>query len=183
MPRRPKSLLSRADLALYRAKAGPGKGAGALFDPPWRSACSRRDSSRRTCARAVAQGEFELHYQPLVEPADGRVRAFEALLRWNHPVRGSVSPGRFRPLAEASGFIIEIGRWVLRRACRDAARWPERIRLAVNISPIQFRNTDFAADVDAGAARTAGCAPERLEIEVTEVGVPRDERRRGPSTT
>ncbi|KQO67897.1 EAL domain-containing protein [Methylobacterium sp. Leaf89] len=162
----PEGLLSKADLALYRAKA-TGRGKVRVFSPDLEATMRLRRELEVDLKRAVAQGEFSLHYQPLVGLEDGRVRTFEALLRWTRGAGGPVSPADFVPVAEASGLITEIGRWVLMQACREAARWPDDIRLAVNLSPIQFRNTDLVADVTQ-ALEASGLRPERLEIEVTE---------------
>jgi EAL domain-containing protein (putative c-di-GMP-specific phosphodiesterase class I) len=117
--------------------------------------------------KAIAQGGFELFYQPVVSLARDRISGFEALLRWPHPNRGEVPPAQFVPLAEDTGLIVPIGEWVLRRACADAARWPAEISVAVNISPVQFRSKNLAATV-VSALGAAGLAPERLEIEITE---------------
>jgi diguanylate cyclase (GGDEF)-like protein len=162
----PEGLLSKADLALYRAKA-TGRGKVRIFSPDLEATMRLRRELEIDLKRAVALGEFSLHYQPLVGLKDGRVRSFEALLRWTRSSGERVSPAVFVPVAEASGLITEIGRWVLMQACREAVRWPDEIRLAVNLSPIQFRNTDLVADVTR-ALETSGLAPERLEIEVTE---------------
>ncbi|MCJ2034910.1 putative bifunctional diguanylate cyclase/phosphodiesterase [Methylobacterium sp. J-068] len=162
----PQGLLGKADLALYRAKA-TGRGKVSVFAPELEASVRLRRDLEADLKRAVAQGEFTLHYQPLIGLVDGRVRSFEALLRWTRHPGGPVSPAEFVPVAEASGLITEIGRWVLRQACQEAARWPDDIRLAVNISPIQFRSTDLLADVT-DALDASGLAPHRLEIEVTE---------------
>ncbi|KQP30785.1 hypothetical protein ASF49_12465 [Methylobacterium sp. Leaf104] len=162
----PEGLLSRADLALYRAKA-TGRGKVRVYAPDLEATMRLRRELEVDLKRAVAQGEFSLNYQPLVGLTDGRVRTFEALLRWTRASGTAVSPADFVPVAEASGLISEIGRWVLMQACREAARWPDDIRLAVNLSPIQFRNTDLIADVTQ-ALEASGLAPARLEIEVTE---------------
>jgi diguanylate cyclase (GGDEF)-like protein/PAS domain S-box-containing protein len=162
----PEGLLGKADLALYRAKA-TGRGKVSVFAPDLEASVRLRRDLEADLKRAVALSEFTLHYQPLIGLGDGRVRTFEALLRWDRHAGGTVSPADFVPVAEASGLITEIGRWVLRQACQEAASWPQEIRLAVNISPIQFRNTDLLADVTEALA-LSGLAPERLEIEVTE---------------
>ncbi|MGU3362841.1 putative bifunctional diguanylate cyclase/phosphodiesterase [Methylobacterium sp. M6A4_1b] len=164
--RNPEGLLSKADLALYRAKA-TGRGKVRVYSPDLEATMRLRRELEVDLKRAVAQGEFSLNYQPLVGLMDGRVRTFEALLRWTRASGTPVSPADFVPVAEASGLISEIGRWVLMQACREAARWPDDIRLAVNLSPIQFRNTDLIADVTQ-ALEAGGLAPARLEIEVTE---------------
>jgi EAL domain-containing protein (putative c-di-GMP-specific phosphodiesterase class I) len=115
---------------------------------------------------AVARNELRLHYQPLAK-IDGEVIGFEALLRWHNPQRGMVSPATFIPVAEESGLIMEIGEWVLREACREAASWPQPLQIAVNLSPIQFRHGDLAGLVHSMLLET-GLAPTRLELEITE---------------
>ncbi|MDR7039334.1 diguanylate cyclase (GGDEF)-like protein [Methylobacterium sp. BE186] len=161
----PTALLARADLALYAAKAA-GKGSWRTFDPALehRSARTRRlDADMR---QALARDELDLHYQPLVRFGDGAIVGFEALLRWHKPGQGWISPGEIIPIAEETGFIVEIGTWALQRACRDALAWPGQ-RIAVNISSLQFRMPDFYDRV-AEALDATGIAPERLEIEITE---------------
>ncbi|GJD96878.1 putative bifunctional diguanylate cyclase/phosphodiesterase [Methylobacterium iners] len=162
----PEGLLGKADLALYRAKTG-GKGQLSLFEPGLEIAVRTRRDLEADLKLAIAAGELELHYQPLVGLGDGRVHSFEALLRWNRRQRGFVSPADFVPVAEAAGLITTIGRWVLLQACSEAARWPSDISVAVNISPTQFRNSDLVDDVKA-ALVTSGLDPARLEVEITE---------------
>jgi len=162
----PEALLGRADLALYRAKAA-GRGEVSEFTPDLETSVLKRRDLEVDLKRAIAQGELSLHYQPLVGLERGEVRCFEALLRWSRDPGGPVSPADFIPVAEASGLIGSIGRWVLHQACREAALWPESIRIAVNISPIQFRNADLVLDVFQ-ALEASGLAPDRLELEITE---------------
>lgn len=119
---------------------------------------------------AIANEEFVLHYQPVVRLSTNAVCGFEALVRWRHPDRGIVGPDAFIPLAEQSGVIVPLGEWILRRACHDAAQWPDRFRLAVNVSPTQLRHADFAQVVER-ALRDSGCASGRLELEVTETAI------------
>ncbi|GJD56754.1 putative bifunctional diguanylate cyclase/phosphodiesterase [Methylobacterium dankookense] len=162
----PESLLRNADLALYRAKADGG-GTFRCFKPEmdaWVQARRRRENDLR---EAFARGELSLAYQPLVDAPTQRICAFEALLRWTHPVEGPISPGEFIPLAEETGLIGPIGAWVLRQACNEAAAWPDHVRIAVNLSPIQFRNRDLVRTV-AEALEASGLAPQRLELEITE---------------
>jgi diguanylate cyclase (GGDEF)-like protein len=159
-------LLKNADMALYRAKS-EGRGLWRFFEPEMDVKARARRSLELDLRNAVASGAFELHYQPLVNLAAGRISTCEALLRWNHPERGMISPAEFIPLAEEMGLITEIGNWVLRRACHDCAKWPADVRVAVNLSPIQFRHGDVARAVLAAVA-DAGLAPQRLEIEITE---------------
>lgn len=161
----PAALLMRADLALYAAKAG-GKGCWRTFDPSLEERVVRQRQFDLDMRAALAADAMELHYQPLVDMKTGRVAGFEALLRWNKPGHGWVSPGEIIPIAEATGFIVEIGRWALRRACTDARAWPD-LKIAVNISSIHVRMPGFHAEV-AAILRETGLAPERLEIEITE---------------
>ncbi|SFS97391.1 EAL domain-containing protein [Methylobacterium sp. yr668] len=162
----PETLMKNADLALYRAKA-EGGGTFRCFEPEmdaWVQARRRRENELR---EAFARGQFSLVYQPLMDARAGRILAFEALLRWHHPEHGPVSPAEFVPLAEETGLIVPIGAWVMQTAFAEAATWPEAIRLAVNLSPIQFRNRDLVETVR-GALSAAGLDPRRLELEITE---------------
>lgn len=161
----PTTLLMRADLALYAAKAD-GKGRWRTFDPSLEARVVRQRQLDLDMRAALAADEMELHYQPLVDMRSGRVTGFEALLRWNTAGHGWISPGEIIPIAEATGFIVEIGRWALRRACTDARTWPD-LHVAVNISSIHVRMPSFHAEV-AAVLRETGLAPERLEIEITE---------------
>jgi EAL domain-containing protein (putative c-di-GMP-specific phosphodiesterase class I) len=124
--------------------------------------------------QALVDGGFEIHYQPLVGLTSGTVTACEALLRWRHPERGMVSPAQFIPIAEDTGLINEIGDWVLRTACAEAATWPDHIRLAVNVSPVQLKCQTLALRI-AGALASSGLAPGRLELEITEAVLIRDD--------
>jgi diguanylate cyclase (GGDEF)-like protein/PAS domain S-box-containing protein len=159
-------LLRNADMALYRAKAD-GRGASHFFEPEM----DRRIQARRTLEldlrKAFANGEFDLHYQPLVNLHADRISGFEALIRWHHPERGMVLPGEFIPLAEETGLIGALGEWVLRRACEDAARWPGNLKVAVNLSPAQFRTRGVVQAV-LSALAYSGLPPQRLELEITE---------------
>jgi EAL domain-containing protein (putative c-di-GMP-specific phosphodiesterase class I) len=116
---------------------------------------------------AIAEGGFEIHYQPIVDLRSNEITGCEALLRWRHPVRGMVSPAEFVPVAEETGLIEEIGQWVLRTACVEAATWPANIRLAVNVSPVQFKSPTLSLKVATALAET-GLDPRRLELEITE---------------
>ena len=116
---------------------------------------------------ALPREEFEVHYQPIRDFARDRVVAFEALVRWNHPLRGMIAPINFIPLAEETGLIVALGEWVLRQACLDAAGWPEDIDIAVNLSPIQFKNPNLVSSVKA-ALEASGLPARRLELEITE---------------
>jgi EAL domain-containing protein (putative c-di-GMP-specific phosphodiesterase class I) len=126
-----------------------------------------RRSLEMDMREAIETGGFELHYQPLMTLANNGICGFEALLRWNHPTRGYIPPAEFIPLAEETGFIVRIGEWVLREACRTAATWPKHLMIAVNLSPVQFRN-DGLVQLVTSALASSGLAPNRLEIEITE---------------
>ena len=160
------ALLAQADLALYRSK-GDGRGTFRFFEEEMnRSARCRREMERDLRA-ALANGEFQLHYQPLVNLETNEIAGCEALLRWHHRERGLVSPLEFIPIAEESGLILPIGEWVLRQACADAATWPDHVKVAVNLSPIQFRSRALVQTVF-NAIATAAISPDRLELEITE---------------
>jgi diguanylate cyclase len=171
----PAILLRNADLALYKAKA-EGKGTFRPFEPALSARVQARRNLEADLRRAIAVQEFELHYQPLVDARSGRITAAEALVRWRHPQRGLVSPADFIPLAEETGLIGPLGQWVLRTACAQAARWPSHIRVAVNLSPAQFRDLRLAETVKA-ALVAGGLAADRLELEITEGVLLADEER------
>ena len=159
-------LLKNADLAMYAAKAA-GRRTYRFFDPEMEQQANHRRELEADLRAALAQGAFELHYQPQVDLRSDRVTGCEALLRWRHPVRGMVSPADFVPVAEETGLIEEIGQWVLRTACAEAAGWPADVRIAVNVSPIQFRSETLSLKVAAALSET-GLDPRRLELEITE---------------
>jgi len=159
-------LLKNASVALSQAKA-EGRPRHRFFAAEMEAGIRQRHALEDALRHAVKNEEFELHYQPLYDVALDRIVGFEALLRWNHPVKGRMSPLEFIPLAEEIGLITDIGRWVLAQACKDAASWPSTIKVAVNVSAIQFRTGDFPSDVMAAVA-AAGLSPSRLEIEITE---------------
>ena len=159
-------LLKEADMALYEAKA-EGRGTFRLFEPQMDATVRERLDMERELREALQAGRFELHYQPLVDLADTRIKGMEALVRWRHPERGLISPAVFIPLAEETGLIVALGDWVLRQACRDAVGWPGGISVAVNVSPIQLRHRGFAQSVLAALA-ASGLAATRLELEITE---------------
>ncbi|ELR03657.1 hypothetical protein GMDG_08929, partial [Pseudogymnoascus destructans 20631-21] len=125
-------------MALYRAKSG-GRGTFRFFEEEMNTCAKRRGSLEQDLRSALANGELQLHYQPLVNIARHEIAGFEALLRWHHNERGMISPTEFIPIAEESGLIVPIGEWVLRQACADAATWPDHVKVAVNLSPVQFR--------------------------------------------
>jgi EAL domain-containing protein (putative c-di-GMP-specific phosphodiesterase class I) len=124
--------------------------------------------------RALASGGFEIHYQPVVDLHRGEITGCEALLRWRHPERGMVPPAEFIPVAEDTGLIVELGEWVLRTACAEAASWPAHVRLAVNVSPVQLKCQTLALKI-AGALAASGLGPNRLELEITEAVLIRDD--------
>jgi len=159
-------LLKKADMALYRAKAD-GRGAYHFFERAMDEQLQARRALELDLRRALQAGEFELVYQPLYHLDAEQVTGCEALLRWYHPERGTVSPADFIPLAEEIGLIVQLGEWVLRRACAEAASWPEHVRLAVNLSPAQFRDRGLVRTVISALA-ASGLPAERLELEITE---------------
>ena len=160
-------LLKKADIALYRAKAD-GRNAFCVFETGMISQKTKRNELVQELQRAVEKQEFVLNYQPIVDLATGVVGGFEALLRWHHPDRGTIQPNDFISTAEESGLIVPIGKWVLNEACRQAATWPKHLRMAVNVSAVQFNHPQlFQSDVVAALA-TSGLAASRLELEITE---------------
>jgi EAL domain-containing protein (putative c-di-GMP-specific phosphodiesterase class I) len=169
-------LLRNADLAMYLAKA-QGKNRLVVYADGMAEAARRRADLAQDLARAVDAGQLAVHYQPTVRLTDGRTTGFEALVRWNHPDRGLVPPVEFIPLAEETGAITGIGRWVLREALRQGAEWTAGtgtpLRMAVNLSPRQFQDGDVVADVVAALAET-GFPADQLTLEVTEGGLVRD---------
>jgi diguanylate cyclase (GGDEF)-like protein/PAS domain S-box-containing protein len=162
----PDVLLKQADMALYSAKA-EGRGVYRFFHPEMDARMRLRHAIEQDLRDAIAADGFRLHYQPVVDIASGEVAGFEALLRWPHKERGMIPPAEFISIAEESGLIIPLGEWVLRRALADASRWPEHVRIAVNLSPVQFRSSALVQTVIAACA-AARVAPARLELEVTE---------------
>src|SRR3984957_792712 len=162
----PDQLLKNADMALYRAK-GDGRGSYRFFEAGMDARAQARRLLELDLRTAMSTGEFEVHYQPLLDIKTNNIICFEALLRWNHPQRGLVLPSEFISLAEETGLIVPIGDWVLRTACADAARWPRDVRLPVNISPAQFKSRNLVASVST-ALSAAGLAANRLELEITE---------------
>jgi diguanylate cyclase (GGDEF)-like protein/PAS domain S-box-containing protein len=162
----PDTLLKFADMALYAAKTD-GRRTYRFFEPDMNERLHARRAMETDLRLAFARNEFELYYQPAIDVGSGRIVGFEALLRWHHPERGIVPPGEFIALAESIGLIVPLGEWVLREACAEAARWPDDLTVAVNLSPLQFKNANLVQTVtDALAA--AGLPPRRLELEITE---------------
>jgi diguanylate cyclase (GGDEF)-like protein len=162
----PDELLSRADLALYAAKIGK-RGCALHFEPAMEKMASERRLLEVDLRYAVERRQFVLHYQPMIESRSSKLSGFEALLRWNHPTRGLVEPDAFIPIAEDTGLIIEIGRFVLEEACRAATHWPDQLRVAVNLSPVQVREGRLPLHVES-ILGTSGLRPDRLELELTE---------------
>jgi diguanylate cyclase (GGDEF)-like protein len=162
----PDKLLKHADLALYRAKS-VGRGTHRFFEPSMDDQMQARRALEIDLRKALALKEFRLVYQPQIHLETGKICGFEALIRWHHPTRGLVSPADFIPLAEEIGLIGPIGEWVLRTACKDAASWNSPVGIAVNLSPLQFRNPKLAAVISKTLSET-GLAPGRLELEITE---------------
>jgi diguanylate cyclase (GGDEF)-like protein len=160
------TLLKHADLALYQAKS-EGGGVYRYFEAEMNARAQARHQLENDLRRAIAAGEFELYYQPLFDLETNRIGSFEALIRWNHPSRGLVAPDQFIPLAEETGLIVPIGTWVIQEACRQAMNWPEDVRVAINVSSVQFRKPGLA-DVLIQALGASGLDPRRLEVEITE---------------
>ncbi len=160
------TLMRNADLALYRAKH-EGKASYHFFEPGLDEAARQRRQLEIDLRAAIKDGGFELNFQPLYSLSEKRLTGFEALIRWNHPVRGRVSPAEFIPLAEETGLIIPIGEWVMREACHHASTWPDDVSVAVNVSPKQFGASGIATTV-LSALSASGIAPRRLELEITE---------------
>ena len=160
------TLLKNADMALYRAKAD-GRGTFCFFREEMAQTVEARRILELDLRKALANEEFELFYQPLVNLKSGRIATCEALLRWNHPVRGTVSPIDIIPVAEDMGLIVDLGRWILRKACMECMKWPETVSVAVNFSPQQFHQRDVLSEVRY-ALEVSGLPAHRLEIEITE---------------
>jgi diguanylate cyclase (GGDEF)-like protein len=159
-------ILRNADMAMYCSKS-EGCGIYRFFEADMDAQVQKRHVMERDLRCALEREEFLLHYQAIVDGRSGRPCGFEALLRWNHPARGLVEPLDFIPVAEETGLIVQIGEWAMRQACRDAARWPDDLHVAVNLSAVQFRTADLVGMVR-DALAVAGLAAERLELEVTE---------------
>jgi diguanylate cyclase (GGDEF)-like protein len=162
----PTELIKSADMALYGAKAD-GRNTYRFFEPEMDARMKARRSLELALRRALKAGEFELYYQPIVTLNDGRVSCCEALLRWHHAERGTIPPAEFIPVAEEIGLIVPLGEWLLRQACADATRWPDDVKLAVNLSPIQIMNQNLLSTV-MNALGTSGLPAHRLELEITE---------------
>jgi predicted signal transduction protein with EAL and GGDEF domain len=162
----PDELLKKADLALYDAKMD-GRGTFSFFRPEMLEAAQVRRRMEADLREAEAKDELELHYQPIVSLSSQKIVAFEALLRWRHPARGLVMPEVFIPIAEETGLIAQLGGWVLRRAFADAARWPPEISVAINLSPVQVRDSGLARQIGE-TLQAVQLDPHRVELEITE---------------
>jgi diguanylate cyclase (GGDEF)-like protein len=165
-------LLKCADMALYGAKAD-GRGACRFFEPAMNARVKARHRLEVDLRAAIAGKQFEMFYQPILSIGSNEVVAFEALIRWRHPDRGMVSPGEFIPVAEETGLIIPLGEWILKQACADALSWPRNVRLAINLSPVQFRSPDLVQTVFSALA-AKHLEPGRLELEITETALLQD---------
>jgi diguanylate cyclase (GGDEF)-like protein len=162
----PDQLLKNADIAMYRAKAD-GRGTYRFFEPEMDRLIQSRRALEIDLRRALTNGQLELYYQPLINRVSGTVTAMEALLRWNHPERGLIQPGDFIPLAEEAGLISSLGEWVVRTACAEALTWSPTIKVAVNLSAIQFKGGNLVHTILSALARS-GLVASRLEVEITE---------------
>ena len=160
------TLVRNADLALYAAKAD-GRGVHRFYRPELLAGAQNRKRLEDDLREALQRNQLHLVYQPVVSTKDARITGYESLIRWTHPIHGPISPADFIPVAEDCGMIESIGEWVLRTACAEAAKWPGSVRVAVNVSPIQFGNVNFPNLVTNALVR-AGLAPGRLELEITE---------------
>ena len=166
-------LIKNADLAMYGAKAD-GRRTYRFFEPAMDASAKARLLMQQDLRQALVDGGFEIHYQPLVDLLSDNVSGCEALLRWRHPERGMISPAEFIPVAEDTGLIVELGEWVLKTACAEAATWPDHIRIAVNVSPVQLKCQTLALKV-AAALAASGLPASRLELEITEAVLIRDD--------
>ena len=162
----PGQLIRNADLALYRAKSA-GRGAFHFFEAGMDVQMQVRCELENDMRNALSAGQFELHYQPVLNLESDDIVGVEALIRWHHPKRGMISPGEFIPLAEETGFIVPLGEWVIRQACATAAAWPGKVKIAVNLSPAQFKSQGLVQTV-LSALASSGLAANRLELEITE---------------
>jgi predicted signal transduction protein with EAL and GGDEF domain len=166
-------LLKNADLAMYEAKAD-GRRTYRFFEPGMDARVKAFRALELDLRQAITDGGFEIHYQPFVNLRDNRIAGCEALLRWRHPTLGMISPAEFIPVAEDTGLINQLGEWVLTAACAEAASWPDNIKVAVNVSPVQFRTQTLALKV-AAALAASGLPANRLELEITEAVLIRDD--------
>ncbi len=162
----PDTLMKKADLALYRTKS-EGRNGYRFFDQRMTADADARRHMETELRAALAGNELDVHYQPIIDVNTQKLFGLEALVRWNHPAKGYISPAEFIPLAEETGLIHALGEWVLLKACAEAATWPSHVKVAVNISPVQFRKCNLL-DVILCVLVDTGLAPERLELEITE---------------
>lgn len=165
-------LVKNADLALYRAKSD-GRGTFRFFEAEMDARAQARRALEVGLRQSLVKNELEIYYQPQIDLYTNRILAFEALVRWRHPEKGLILPAEFIPLAEETGIIVPLGNWVLHRACLDALLWPKSVRVAVNVSPVQFRNQNLAQTV-ADIIKETTLDPKRLELEITESVLLRD---------
>ena len=166
-------ILKNADLAMYAAKSA-GRRTYRFFEPAMDAQVKARRKLEMDLRHAIADGTLEVYYQPCISLQDNRITGCEALLRWHHPERGTIPPAEFIPIAEDTGLINQLGEWVLATACAEAATWPEDIRLAVNVSPVQFKSGTLALKIVAALA-ASGLAANRLELEIAEAVLIRDD--------
>jgi diguanylate cyclase (GGDEF)-like protein len=165
----PDELLRRADLALYSVKSS-GRNDFCLFRNEMLEIVNTQQSAERELREAIAQRQFELHYQPVVDVKTRELRGVETLVRWRHPDKGMIAPDHFIPLAESTGLIVPLGEWILNQACADAANWPADVKVAINISAIQFKKGNLFEVILSALVKT-GLQPERLELEITETSL------------
>lgn len=161
------ALMKNADLALYRAKADGGS-VHRFFEMEMDARMRARRALELDLRKAIVNSEFELYYQPIVDLKSGQVSSCEALIRWHHPEHGMIAPNDFIPVAEETGLIVPLGEWIIRQACNEAARWPQHITIAVNLSPAQFKSRNLVPMI-MNAVASSGLAAHRLELEITEM--------------
>ncbi|MBY0382043.1 MAG: EAL domain-containing protein [Xanthobacteraceae bacterium] len=166
-------LVKNADLAMYAAKGG-GRRTHRFFEADMEIQAQRRRELEGDLSRGLLEGSFEIHYQPILDVRSREISGCEALVRWNHPERGMISPAEFIPIAEEAGLIDQLGLWVLSSACQEAVKWPDHVKVAVNVSPLQFKQSTFALKT-ASILAASGLAPTRLELEITEAVLIRDD--------
>ncbi len=159
-------LVRAADIALHRAKAS-GRGGCLRYEPEMDTQLQTKQQTKISLRRALANGELELHYQPLFNLQSRQITTCEALVRWTHPERGTVSPAEFIPVAEETGLIVPLGAWILREACRQATKWPSTVSVAVNLSPLQFQDRRLTATIR-DVLNETGLSASRLQLEITE---------------
>ena len=160
------ALVRNADLALYAAK-GSGRGKHCFYEASMHSEAAERQVLENDLRQAIERGELTVHYQPIVHAAGEEISGFESLVRWQHPTRGPISPSKFIPIAEETGIIVKIGYWVIRTALEEAANWPDQVRIAINLSPVQFNDPGIVVAVS-DHLRDIGIRPARVELEITE---------------